>query len=237
MCCMKLCGILPELPFQRSSVSEIFDHLHQTNIERFGAYSPVATKRKLSGAYWIDAIFNHFLFLIITGNCIVFIFDYEKPIYPLLVSMLPASCLIFIILFLTAYWPLYQLEFLPKLDNCMENYANKKLDGIQQCKKEQYSVMTLMLIQFAYCQLMGINQPELCKENYLLLSRQYGVSVKSIDNVLQLIVLGKWDRKSIRKRTEILNGFEDAINYFNKVSCNKAIPILNLLQQKLLHEK
>lgn len=168
---------------------------------------------------------------------LVFVINYNMPIHPLLISLLPASCIIFIILFLTSYWPAYQLEFLPQLDNCIESYASKKLDGIQQCKKQQYSVMTLMLVQFAYNQMAGIEIAAFNKEMVTLLSKQYGVSIKSIDNTQQLIVLGKWDRKSVRKRTEILDDFEDVKNYFNQLSCDKAIAIIECLQQKLLQEK
>lgn len=186
------------------------------------------------GAYWLKILANHFLVLILLGSFPVFLLHKEQYLSQLLIVLFPASIIVFSVLFLSMYRPHYHLEFLPHLDNCVESYRAQKVEGIQQCKKEQYSVVTLMLIQQTYQQLAGMGPGLIDTSIAKFLARQYGVSVKSIAPALQLIVRGNWDRKSVRKRTQILNDFEDAREYFRQLSCDGAIDLLDRLRHKIL---
>ena len=129
---------------------------------------------------------------------------------------------------------MYQLEFLPHLDTCLENYKGQQLEGIQACKKQQYSVVSLMLMQCITLELAGMQSPLMNTSSAQLFARQYGVSAKSIGPALQLIYRGDWNQKSIRKRTEIIDDFETAKSYFLELSEDRAFVLLEKLQQKIL---
>lgn len=231
---MKFSNLLPDLPFAQLLLSKIFQQQHERYIENYPNWSLAATRRKLMGSYWLKLLLNNYSVIIIAGSVIVFLLNKNQPIKQLLIGMAPAYLIVFAVLFLTMYFPLYQLDFLPHLDNCMETYKGNQLEGIQECKKQQYSVITLMLIQNIYRQLAGMEPVIINAASSQLLARQYGISEKSVGTALQLILRGDWSRKSIRKRTEILDDFEAAKEHFRQLSCDKAIPLLDLLEEKIL---
>lgn len=233
---MKFSKLLPDIPFPQPVLSKTFQEHHERYLELFPEWSLLATRRKLVATYWLKILVNHFLFLLVCGSLIVFLFNKGQSLNQLIVSLMPASLVVFLTLFLTMYWPLYQLEFLPHLDSCIESFNIKKLEGVQRCKKEQYSVLSLMLIQHTYQHMAGIKNGLIDTTYAKLVAQQYGVSIKSIVPALQTTIRGQWDRKSIRKRTEITNDFENAKNYFMQLSCDKAIQLLDRLQQKILQE-
>jgi len=233
---MKFSNLLPDLPFPQPELSKIFREHHEHYLELFPQWSLVATRRKLVATYWLKILVNHFAFLLIWGGLIVLLINKELPDKQILLSILPTSLIVFLSLFLTMYWPMYQFEFLPHLDSCMESFKTIKLKGLQQCKKEQYSVLSLMLIQHVYQHMAGFKNSFICTNYAKLLTQQYGVSVKSIVPALHIIIRGEWDRKSNRKRTEIINDFEDAKDYFTQLSCERAIQFLEQLQQKIMQK-
>ncbi len=225
--------LLPDLPFPQPVISKAFKEQHERYLEHFPEWSLLATRRKLIVSYWLKILVNHFVFFILSGCLIVLLFTKWQSVPQLMLSLLPAALLTFIVLYLTMYWPLYHLDFLPHLDSYMESFNNKKLEGIQKCKKDQYSVLTLMLIQYVYQQMMGF-EFQIKTENIQLLARQYGVSEKSIGTSMLLILRCEWDRKSVRKRTEIINDFEVAKNYLRELSFKKGVLLLYQLEQKIL---
>jgi len=231
---MKFSNLLPDVPFPQPLLSRIFQQQHQRYLEHYPNWSITASRRKLMGSYWLKLLLNNYCFLILAGSVIVFLLNHNRPVKQLLTGMAPAYLIIFAVLFLTMYFPLYQLDFLPHLDNCVEAYKGKQLEGIQQCKKQQYSVITLMLIQNIYRQLAGMEPVMINTANSQLLARQYGISVKSVGSALQLILRSDWDRKSIRKRTEILDDFEAAREHFRQLSCDKAVLLLDRLEERIL---
>lgn len=187
---MKFSGLLPDLPFPQPVLVQAFQQQHERNLEHFPDWSLLANRRKLVGAYWLAIISNHFFVLMLLSSFPVFLFYKEQPLGQLLIVLLPASIIVFGVLFLSMYWPHYHLEFLPHLDNCVESYRAQKVEGIQQCKKEQYSVVALMLIQHTYQQMAGIETGLINTHVAKLLARQYGVSVKSVTPALYLILRG-----------------------------------------------
>jgi len=171
--------------------------------------------------------------LLVPGCMLVLLFG--KPPIPILLSGLaPAGLLLFFALFFSLYFPHYHIEFLPHLDTCVEAYKGSQLEGVRECKKQQYSVVSLMLIQHILMEMAGLERPLINTASARLLARQYGVSVKSISPALQLILQGDWNRKSIRKRTEILDDFETAKDHFRQLSETRAIQLLEKLQSKIL---
>lgn len=94
--------------------------------------------------------------------------------------------------------------------------------------------MTLMLIQYCYFKLAEARGSLLMDPFPGLLMKQYGVSQKMIDSTLRTIVLNNWDRAKPRKRTEVSEAFDEAIDYFQSFGLEKAVQILISLQRKVM---
>lgn len=231
---MKFSNLLPDFPATQPLLLKAFQHQHERCLGLTPGWSLTATRRKLIAGYWLEILHKHFIVLMAAGFVLTVLFNTSAPIEHLLLSLLPVSLLVFLILFFTMYWPLYQLDFLPHLESCVESFRGQQLEGVQKCKKEQYPVLTLMLIHHCYQQMAGM-EGGLIKDSYTeILMKQYGVSQKMIDTTLRIVILGQWDRNKERKRTEITDAFEQAKGYFYELSSNKAILLLNRLQQKVL---
>ena len=230
---MKFSKLLPALPCAPVDLAANFRKQHQYYEANFPAWSLISTRRKLSAAYWLSTVVKHYSILLSLASLGVMTFGHP-PVFCLLMVLLPAGLLVFTILFFCLYWPVYQTEFLPHLDACVENYKGLHLEGLQLCKKQQYTVVSLMLIHCVYRELAGIEMPLINTANAGLLARQYGVSAKSIGPALALILRADWNRKSVRKRTEIVNDFETAKSYFRELSADRAIQLLENLEQRIL---
>ncbi len=233
---MKFNNLLPDLSLPHPQLVKTFQQQHERFSELYPVWSLSATRRRLVAGYWLKILEKHFSIILSAGILIMFLLNLSHPGGNILIPLLPASLIVFLTLFFTMYWPVYYLEFLPQLDSCVESYNSGKLEGIQKCKKLQYPVLTLMLIHYGYQQLVGIETSQINESNTKLLARQYGVSAKSVDAALRIIVLRQWDRKKNRKRTEIMDDFEEAKDYFQKLSAGKAIELLDHLQQKVLSD-
>ncbi|MES1222242.1 MAG: hypothetical protein ABUT20_42495 [Bacteroidota bacterium] len=233
---MKILNLLPELPYPKSTLGEILLLHHSRYREQFPNWSLLATRRKLIVSYWLKTFLHHFCTILLTATFLVLIADSGRPVQFTLFSMLPAAIVSFCTLSITMYLPAFHAEFLPHLDSFIESYkvSDQLKDLIPLCKKQQYSVVALMLVQQTYQQMAGLGASLINTENARLLARQYGVSEKSIGNALQLILQYKWDRKSIRKRTEIINDFEAAKEHFKKLSYGGAVVLLDQLQLQIL---
>jgi hypothetical protein len=230
---MQFSQVIPGLPFATQDVSEVFKSLHVRHIDRYARWSLAASRTKMIASFWLEILTRHFLPLFIIGWMIVFLFS-SATLHSIFLVSIPAGLTVFICLLLTMYMPVYYLDFLPQLENCMEECRQDHLDGIQKCKKEQYPVLTLILIEQVSGELMAYSQDAI-SENYLqLLSRKFGVSRKMVESVLRITKLRQWDRKKIRKRTEIIDAFALAKDYFRQLSQPKAIIILESLEQKIL---
>jgi len=230
---MKFSNLLPDIPFSQPSLQDQFQKLHERFVTAFPGWSIQSTRRKIIANYWFEVILNHYFKLLVLGSILVLLFS-KLPIAVLITGLASAGLLLFFALFFSLYLPLYHIEFLPHLDTCVEANKRSQVEGIQECKKKQYSVVSLMLIQHVLMEMAGLERPLINTANAQLLARQYGVSVKSISPALQLILQGDWNRKSIRKRTEILDDFETAKDHFRQLSETRAIYLLEKLQNKIL---
>lgn len=233
---MKFSNLLPSLSLSPAQLAKNFQQLHKRFDELYPGWSLSATRRKLIAGYWLKILERHFSVILSAGILITFLVTLFHPSGNILISLLPTSLIVFLILFFTMYWPIFHLEFLPQLDNCVQSYSYEKIQAIQECKKLQYHVLTLMLIHYCYQQMAGIKTGQINDSYTKLLTKQYGVSQKWIDAKLRIIILNQWDRTKERNRTEITVAFEQAQDYFQKMSSDKAIQLLEILQQKILND-
>lgn len=232
---MKFNDFVPDLSLPHSRLIKIFQKEHERFSELYPGWSLLATRRKLVAAYWLHILEKHFSIILSAGILITLLINFFHPAENNLTPLLPAGVIVFLALFFMMYWPAYHLEFLPQLDSCMDSYNSNKPDSIPKCKKQQYHVLTVMLIQYCYQQMAGIKTGSINTHSTKLLMKLYGVSQRGIDTSLRIIILGQWDRNQERLRTEITNDFEQAKDYFNEQSCHEAIAILNRLHQKVLN--
>ncbi len=230
---MRFSKLLPDLPCSQLSMQDDFKQLHERFRSSIPGWSVQSTRRKLIVNFWFDILLNNYFKLLIPAAVLVLLFS-KPPIAVLVNGLAPAGLLSSFVLFFSLYLPFYQSEFLPHLDTCVEVYKGSQLEGIQECKKQQYSVVSLILIHHVLTEMAGLEKPLINTASAQLLARQYGVSVKSISPALQLILQGDWNRKSVRKRTEIIDDFETAKEHFRQLSEVGAIQRLEKLQNKIL---
>ncbi len=236
---MKLSEVIPFLTFSAISdhakIEEQFNNCHSNHQSKFPYWSIQATRRKLMSNFWYATVFRHFISLYCIALLVIAFFNYRDWFNPT-IFMVSVSlfCFAFFVMLFFIYLPAYQSMYLPLLDSYLESYSGKQLEALQKCKKQQYSVVALMLIHHVYQKMAGLQPVLINTGNAQLLARQYGISIKSICPALQLIQRGEWDRDSIRKRTETLDDFETAKEHFRLLQNDKAVLILEHLQQKIL---
>ncbi len=234
---MKLNFTISTLSFTQEGLFENFEERHQVFRSEYRVWTLPATKRRLISSFWFkNVLLDNFLTLALLGILLTWTFHISRPIENLLIPALPASILAFAVLFASLYYPAYHNDFLPQLENWIENHKGLETEGIQACKKQQHSVVALMLIEITIQQLAGMTAMINSTSTGLILARKYGISSKSVNSALNLILRGTWDRKSVRKRTEILDDFESAKEHFKLLAVEKAILLLDRRQQKLLQE-
>lgn len=238
---MKLNEVIPFLTFSAiadySKIEEQFNNCHSNYQSRFPYWSITATRRKLMSAFWYTTVFRHFIALFSIAVSVTAFIDFStwfsSAVFLLCLSLF---CMAFLVMLFFIYLPAFQSTYMPLLDSYLEAYSGKHLEGIQKCKKEQYPVMTLMLIQYCYHKLIGTEGSLLMEPHPRLLMKQYGVSQKMIDSTLRTIVLNNWDQGKLRKRTEITEAFEEAIAYFQSFGSEKAVQLLITLHQKIMKQ-
>ncbi len=211
-------------------------HEHHSGYQSLYTYWSVsATKRKLIASFWFDSVFKHYVFVCLLALLFVSFINYGFWNHlSTLLAILILLVLIFIPLAAFIYFPFFYASYLPLLESSIENYTGKQLESIHKCKKEQYSVMGLMIIQYTLHHLAGIHCLSTSAQHANILMKQYGVSSKMIDNTLRAILFNNWDNKKERKRTEIMEAFDEARDYFDTFHAEKAIRLLEELQQKML---
>jgi len=229
---MKINPSFLDLPFSEPDLAPAFQQLHEGYKEQLSFWTLAASRRKLIRPFWTRAIY-HYCALLALALLPVSVLGQRIGFDTIFGEIIPAAGLVLLSLCLTLYGRYYYNNFLPRLDNCVAAYHNDHLQGIQQCKKEQFSVLTLMMIEYAERKMAGLPDLLINKETVQPLSKKYGVSVKSIENSLQIIILAQWNRKSLRKRTEIQDDFETAEAYFMDLKFGKALCELNLLYKKV----
>jgi hypothetical protein len=230
---MKIRNFIPTLPFEQSSLSTVLSGFHQRHIDLHDYWSIKATKRKIVGSFWLQSIESY---LILLSWAALFFACFSSQLSGLNAwsVILFYGLILYLPVAITLYLPYFYFDFLPRLESEIDHLTNQHSQGIQKCKKEQYSVLTLMLIQHVYQQLAQIKTQGIAEPYMKLMVNQYGISQKSIDASLRIIILKQWDRSKERKRTEITDAFNDAKSYFSSLELFAGTDILEQLQLKIL---
>jgi hypothetical protein len=236
---MKLRDVTSFLTF--SSVTDYaiiekqFNDHHSACLSRFPYWSNAATRRRLISHFWYRDVFYHFGAL--AGLALLLAFLTHPAHWFSATAVLLTGCLLFVaflVVLLFVYIPAFSGSYLPLLDSYIEEVTGKGLESIQKCKKQQYSVKALLLIQHVLQKLAGLPGNGLDDTSVNLLTKQYGISKQMIENAYKELFLGKWDGKPGRKYTEMVQSFEEAEDYFRHLNANRVFPILDELSAKVL---
>lgn len=100
-----------------------------------------------------------------------------------------------------------------------------------KCRKEQFPTLTLALILYVLDKTSGINNLQCNDRSATLLTKLFGKDQGGIKDSLQLI-FGKKQDLSDRHRTEILNRFSEAYDFFEKIQFPEGAKLLQLLELK-----
>lgn len=245
---MKLRTLIPFLTFsavtEHPTIEQLFTDRHLHYQSRFPYWSPLATRRKLVVHFWYNEVFRHFLAL--SGLSLVTTMIARPSSWLHATATLPVSGWLFVALIvllplfmgllLFIYLPAFAASYLPFLDSCIENYTGKQLESIQKCKKQQFSVKALLLIQYSLQKMAGLSDRGLDETFSALLVRQYGISKQMIETAYKELFLGKWDGRAGRKYTEMVQSFDEAEEYFRLLGAEAALPVLAELRTRVLRK-
>ena len=158
-------------------VEKQFSTQHEKFQSGYPYWSINATHRKLKAAFWYDTTFKHYAALCLMALAALTIMhpSFWANRLSCLIALVCAAC-IFIPITAFIYMPSYYNTYLPLLESCIEHYSGKQLEGIQKCKQQQYSVMALMLIQYAFNRIAGAEIEPFSDTYSCLMMKQYGVS-------------------------------------------------------------
>jgi hypothetical protein len=237
---MKLQKLLQVLSFEHCysavAIEKTFDHFHCRFAHELSYWSVSATRRKTIINFWLNTAITHLALLLLVGVVACQFVSNTISLMRCTVLFLTFP-IIGICLLLSFYWPIFYIEFLPKLDSYCEHFSGKQLEGMQKCKKQQYSVLGLILIQFVVHRIAGIATPSLSAKENTTLIKLYGVSNKMIEASLKTVIQNDWDKVKERKRTEIQEAFAEAHDYFEIFTSKKATSYLHELEQKVFSDK
>lgn len=204
---------------------------------RYAKWSYESTKQKLLSAYWTRVVPVHLftLFCIVLTAFFLFLFQQQK-ITELLVSISIAAVIVYFSLRLWVYKPLYMDEFVPLLNNAIENLSGAYLKELDDVKKAQYSAITIVLIHVVTNKLAGFPVQEGGKISKDEMAKLYGISERSFHDALNSVVNADW-KPSKRMDTEMADAFKKAGQYFSATGNMKAVSLLSDIQTDLLVSK
>lgn len=217
-----------------SSIEFQLNVAHSRYQEQFPNWSISSTRRKLKADYWYTVIFKHYLIICLLALVSMSFVDSSLWSYKNMLSVPLILGLAFLPISALIYFTSFYATYLPLLDTCIENYTGNQLAGIQKCKKQQYSVRALLLIQYTFQKIGNLEDATLQEEYTNLLTKQYGISPQMIESAYKEIFLNAWNGGTGRKYTEIIQSFDEAEDYFKSLKAPQAIPILQQIRIKVL---
>lgn len=107
---------------------------------------------------------------------------------------------------------------------------------VDKCRQAQLPNLTLTLIYYTQAKLTGITPIHADDQTATLLCKLYGVDKGSLRRHLEVIVGTSAKRKGLsgRRRTEIHNRIEEAMQLLGDMNCPEGIQILEELERKIL---
>jgi hypothetical protein len=226
--------ILFDFPLETANITAQFSDTQQKSQLETPGWSTTATRQKLISHYWFSNVTGHFSLILVIPVLIILISTarFEQRF---LLSIFMAGFLSFPVIYFFLYRPYFGSTYLPRLETIKEIYERKELETLEICRRAQLSNQALCLIYFVLDQTSGINVIQPNDHFAGILAKLYGVDRGSLKANLELILGGSYKRSNLteRKRTEILNRFNEAKSFLQEINFNSGIQILEKLEIKL----
>jgi len=214
-------------------VEQKFNEVHSKFKSQFSFWSVGATRKKLVVDFWYRQVLTHFVGVFGIAWLATF-FSHPFGFSPAYLLAAGSVFLVaFFVMIIWIYLPIFGSDYCPKLESYSEQYSGSQNLNIQKCKKHQFSLKTLVLIQHVLEQLAGIVNQFLDGDRIQVLGRQYGVSVQGLQIATKKIFLSQFRLNGGRILTELENSFEEAYRYFRSLNCIQGEQILKNLELKL----
>jgi hypothetical protein len=226
--------ILFDFPLETANISAQFTETQQKSQSETPGWSTSATRQKLISHYWFSNVSKHFALILAIPILIIFISTarFEQKF---LLSIFMAGFLSFPVIYFFLYRPYFGSTYLPRLETVKEIYDRKEVENLEKCRRTQLSNQALCLIFYVLDQTSGINALQPNDQFAGILTKLYGVDRGSLKANLELILGSSYKRSNLteRKRTEILNRFNEAKSFLQEINFNSGIQILEKLEIKL----
>jgi hypothetical protein len=222
-----------DFPLQTVNISAEFADTHKKLQTEIPGWSTTATRQKLISHYWFTYVAGHFAIMFGLPVLVFFLWHGFAQPNSYMLSVLIAGLISYPIIYLFHYRPYYSCVFLPCLETVKETYERKQIEQLEKCRQAQLSNFALALVFYIFDKTSGMNVLQ-CNDNCAeLMMRLFGVDHGSLKNNLR-IIYRKRQKVSLRKQTEILNRFDEAITFFEKASFPKGVFILTELRNKFV---
>jgi hypothetical protein len=224
-----------ELPLETANITAQFSKTQLQSEAETPGWSTAATRQKLISSYWFTNVIAHFSVILGITATIIFLStaNFEQRY---LLSIITAGLLCFTVMYFFLYRPYFGGVYLPRLETVKEAYERKEFENLEKCRKAQLSNQALCLIFYVLDQTSGMNTIQPNDHFAGILSKLYGVDRGSLKTNLELIFGNCGRRNSLtdRKRTEIRNRFNEAIDFLEELNFKSGIQILEKLELKFL---
>jgi len=218
-------------------IEQKFNKVHDKFKSQFFYWSIGATRKKLIIGFWYYEIPWHLLTIFMVAWLATFALHPSMFSAVSLMASGSVFALTFLVMIIGIYLPVFGSEYFPNLESCSSRYSGDQNLSIQKCKKQQFTLKTLVLIQHVLEQMAGIQNQFLDSKYLQVLSKQYGVSKQGLQVAAREIFLSKSHAGQGRICTELENSFEEAYTYFQSLNCDRAEQILKSLESRIMIKK
>ena len=224
-----------DFPLQTAYISTQFSNTHARYEVDIPRWSTTATRQKVIATYWFSHVLKHCGFILAISALLVLLIKPNFQFSDLSVVFL-AALTGFPIMLLVLYWQIYAFDFLPKLETIKESYERKQTEQLEKCRKAQLPNPTLILIHYVMDITSGVNAMQANEKFVIHLMKLYGVDPRSLKSSIELLLGSSIKRKGLkgRGRTEILNRFAEAYQFFEELHFSKGMEVLKVLEAKFL---
>ncbi|MGJ7032282.1 hypothetical protein [Niabella hirudinis] len=220
-------------PVSYDHISKSFCKTHEQRLNIRKAWPVRATRQMLMTDYWGNATI-HFVLLFGISMFFTSFFSGQNAAVYLSTSIL-AGIIVGLPLFLLLYLPIFNREFIPRLETVIATYENEERAWMAKCKQDQPGNRTLLLLFYVLDKAGKVNYLSPNDKCATLLSQIFGVAPKSMRMDLDM-VFKKEKREELKSRGhfEVGRNFNEAFKILETMQFAEGIKLLKELEQKFL---
>ncbi len=217
------------------TIEHRFNQTHLNCLAKNSDWSTELTRSNLIFDFWYKIVPANFVTIYIFGCITAYLFNPAKLSQGSMLGFtVLMSLLTFLILLVTLYNPLFKFYYSRFLTNCADKISNYEMIEISKCKKDQFPLKAIVIIQYILQKLSRISDTPIDNTYLNLMSKQYGVSRQGLNVAYQEIFMNSGKITKLRLSTEIENAFEQADKYFKLLNSDSGIQMLEDLKLRFL---